>query len=148
MKINWGTAIVLVFIGFISFILFFVVKMNTDKKFEHDLVTEDYYKQELAFQQEINAEKNGNELKNNITVIKTVKGLLVVFPKDKDFTEISGSISLYRPSNKKLDFQIPITLQNSEILVPKNQLIEGRWNISVNWQYETTSYLFKESFTY
>ncbi|WP_299441332.1 FixH family protein [uncultured Aquimarina sp.] len=148
MKINWGTAIVLVFIGFISFILFFVVRMNTDKKFEHDLVTEDYYKKELAFQQEINAEKNGNALKNNVVVKKNTEGLLVVFPKDKDFTEVSGIISLYRPSNKKLDFQIPIILQSSEIIVPKNQLIEGRWDISVNWQYKNTSYLFKESFTY
>ncbi|WP_369886606.1 FixH family protein [Aquimarina sp. AD10] len=57
MKINWGTAIVLVFIGFISFILYFVVRMNTEQKFTHDLVTEEYYKEELAFQKEINAEK-------------------------------------------------------------------------------------------
>ena len=55
MKINWGTAIVLVFIGFISFIMYFVIKMNTNKKYEHDLVTEDYYSKELAFQEEIDA---------------------------------------------------------------------------------------------
>ncbi len=148
MKINWGTAIVLVFIGFISFILYFVVRMNTEKKFEHDLVTEDYYKQELAFQQEINAEENGNALENNVKFKKIAEGLLVTFPKDKNYTKLSGTISLYRPSNKKLDFKIPITLQSSEILVPKNQLIEGRWNITVNWEYDNISYLFKESFTY
>ena len=50
MKINWGTGIVLAFIGFISFIMYFVVNMNTNKKYDHDLVTEDYYKQELEFQ--------------------------------------------------------------------------------------------------
>ncbi|MFD2564367.1 FixH family protein [Aquimarina rubra] len=148
MKINWGTAIVLVFIGFISFILYFVVRMNTEKKFEHDLVTEDYYKQELAFQEEINAEENGNALENNVKVKKIAEGLLVTFPKDKNYTKLSGTISLYRPSNKKLDFEIPITLQSSEILIPKNQLIEGRWNIMVNWEYDNISYLFKESFTY
>ncbi|WP_299215280.1 FixH family protein [uncultured Aquimarina sp.] len=148
MKINWGTAIVLVFIGFISFILYFVVRMNTDKKFEHDLVTEDYYKQELAFQQEINAEENGNALQNNVAIKKIAEGLVVVFPKDKNYTKLSGTISLYRPSNKRLDFEIPIMLQSSEILVPQNRLIEGRWNITVNWEYENTSYLFKESFTY
>ncbi|MHA7059846.1 FixH family protein [Aquimarina sp. M1] len=148
MKINWGTAIVLVFIGFIGFILFFVVRMNTDKKFEHDLVTEDYYKQELAFQQEINAEKNGNSLKNNVEIKKIGEGLLVVFPRDQNYTKLSGTISLYRPSNKKLDFEIPIMLQSSKIIVPKDQLIAGRWNITVNWEYENISYLFKESLTY
>ncbi|WP_299315259.1 FixH family protein [uncultured Aquimarina sp.] len=148
MKINWGTAIVLVFIGFISFILFFVIRMNTDKKFEHDLVTEDYYKQELAFQEEINAEKNAKALKNNIFIKKVSEGLLITFPKDINFEKLSGTISLYRPSNKKLDFQVPIKLHSSELLIPQNKLIEGRWNITVNWEHENTSYLFKESFTY
>ncbi|WP_371877551.1 FixH family protein [Aquimarina sp. Aq78] len=70
MKINWGTAIVLVFIGFISFILYFVVKMNINSDYEHDLVTEDYYKQELAFQNEINAEKNSKTLLKDVIVKK------------------------------------------------------------------------------
>ncbi|SEL07732.1 hypothetical protein SAMN04487910_1643 [Aquimarina amphilecti] len=148
MKINWGTAIVLVFIGFISFILFFVIRMNTDKKFEHDLVTEDYYKQELAFQEEINAEKNAKALKSNITIKKVSEGLLITFPEDINSKKLTGTISLYRPSNKKLDFQVPIKLHSSELLVLKNKLIEGRWNITVNWEHENTSYLFKESFTY
>ena len=47
MKFNWGTGIVLAFIGFISFIMYFVINMNTNDKYDHDLVTEDYYKQEL-----------------------------------------------------------------------------------------------------
>jgi len=75
MKINWGTAIVLVFVGFISFILFFVVKMNTNEKYEHDLVTEEYYKKELAFQKEIDAEQNAKNLKKDISVRKTAEGL-------------------------------------------------------------------------
>ena len=122
--------------------------MNTDKKYEHDLVTEEYYKQELTFQNEINAEKNAKALKNNITIKKADKGLLVSFPKDKDYTKISGTITLYRPSNKKLDFEIPITLKNSEVMISNKHLIEGRWNITVAWEYENTSYLFKKPFTY
>lgn len=44
MKINWGTGIVLAFIGFITFILYFVFRMSTDDSANHDLVTEEYYK--------------------------------------------------------------------------------------------------------
>ena len=47
MKINWGTGIVLAFIGFIGFILYFVIRMSTDDSANHDLVTEEYYKKEL-----------------------------------------------------------------------------------------------------
>ena len=61
MKINWGTGIVLAFIGFISFILFFVVRMSMDNKANHDLVTENYYKAELGYQNEIDAENNSRD---------------------------------------------------------------------------------------
>jgi hypothetical protein len=148
MKINWGTSIVLVFIGFISFILYFVVKMNTNTNYEHDLVTEDYYKQELAFQNEIDAEKNSKNLQKNITIKKTTKGLVISFPKDKNYSDISGTISLYRPSNKKLDFEIPISLSTSEVLIEDKNLLEGRWNVTIDWKYDNISYLFKKSLTY
>ena len=58
MKINWGTAIIISFIAFICFILFFVIRMSTDNRANHDLVTEEYYKAELAYQKEIDAEKS------------------------------------------------------------------------------------------
>lgn len=148
MKINWGTAIVLGFVGFISFILYFVIRMNTDKSFEHDLVTEDYYKKELAFQKEINAEENAKTLQKNIVVEKTNKGLLIFFPDDKNYQEISGTVSLYRPSNKKLDFEIPISLSNSQLVIKDENLLEGRWNITIDWKHQNVSYLFKESLTY
>ena len=44
MKFNWGTGIVLAFIAFISFIMYFVISMNTNNKYDHDLVSENYYR--------------------------------------------------------------------------------------------------------
>ncbi len=122
--------------------------MNINSDYEHDLVTEDYYKQELAFQNEINAEKNSKTLLKYIIVKKTAKGLVISFPKDKNYSHISGTISLYRPSNKKLDFEIPISLSASELIIEDKNLLGGRWNITIHWKYENTSYLFKKSFTY
>ncbi len=148
MKINWGTAIVLVFIGFISFIMYFVIRMNTEEKYSHDLVTEEYYKEELAFQKEINAEENGNALKHNVVVKIIEEGLLITFPEDKDYASVSGTISLYRPSNKKLDFEIPIALDGSEFVISNDRLLEGRWDVKIDWKYENTPFLFKKSFVY
>jgi len=81
MKINWGTGIVLAFIGFIGFILFFVVKMSVDHSANHDLVTEEYYKEELDYQNEIDAETNANNLTSKLEVRKTPEGLLLQFPE-------------------------------------------------------------------
>jgi len=81
MKINWGTGIVIAFIAFISFIMYFVVNMNVNKKYDHDLVTEDYYKKELEFQNDIDKETNAKNLVENLSWKKTTEGLVITFPE-------------------------------------------------------------------
>ena len=148
MKINWGTGIVLAFIGFISFIMFFVFRMNTDDRANHDLVTEEYYKKELAFQKEIDAEKEANALSFPLQIKKAEEGLQIEFPEDMDPAKITGTVSLYRPSNKHLDFDLPISLSNAHLLIPDKRLLDGRWDISIRWSYEGKDYLVKKSMTY
>ena len=148
MKLNWGTGIVLAFIGFISFILFFVIRMNTDDRANHDLVTEDYYKKELAYQKEIDAEKEAKALPHQLQIEKAEEGLLIRFPEDMDPAKISGKVSLYRPSNKHLDFDFPISLSNAHLLIPDKRLLDGRWDINIRWTYEGKDYLIKKSMTF
>ena len=148
MKINWGTAIVIAFVAFISFIMYFVISMSTDKKFDHDLVVEDYYQQELKFQDDINKVENANKLSENISFQKTNKGIILSFPKDLDIKNIKGNVFLYRPSNKQLDFEIPISLSNHNLLIPDNSLLDGRWNIKIDWLYKTDEFMFKKEFNY
>lgn len=148
MKINWGTGIVLAFIGFISFIMYFIITMNFDSKYEHDLVTEDYYTEELDYQNDINKLENSKKLNENISYKKTEDGLIIQFPKDIDPGKIIGKLFLYRPSNKQLDFETPLSLSKPYLLIPDKSLVDGRWNIKIDWQYNGNSYLFKESINY
>ena len=55
-------------------------------------------------------------------------------------------MSLYRPSNQKLDFEVPISLSSSHLLIPKRNLVSGLWGISVEWNYDNVEYLNKESY--
>lgn len=148
MKINWGTGVILAFIGFIGFIMYFIVTMLVDDRFEHELVTEDYYGAELQYQKDINKLEKSKELEKNITYLRTSEGLKIVFPETIDYKKITGKVFLYRPSNKQLDFETAISLSNSNLLIPDNRLVGGRWNITVDWQYNGNNYLFKESITY
>ena len=148
MKFNWGTGIVLAFIGFISFIMYFVISMNFNQKYDHDLVTEDYYKAELGYQEDINKQNNAKGLEEDISYTKTSKGLVFKFPYNFDPKKITGKVFLYRPSNKQLDFETPISISESYLLVPDKRLLDGRWNITIDWQYNETSYLFKKSIVY
>lgn len=148
MKINWGTAIVIAFIGFIAFIMYFVISMSTNKKYEHDLVVEDYYQQELKFQSDIDKEEHAKTLVTNVKLEKTEEGLLIRFPEDLDRNSIKGKVFLYRPSNKTLDFEIPISLSNHNLLIPDNRLLDGRWNIKVDWTFSNEAYLYKTEIIY
>tara|TARA_R110000796_G_scaffold37722_4_gene95356 strand:- start:261259 stop:261705 length:447 start_codon:yes stop_codon:yes gene_type:complete len=148
MKINWGTGIVLAFITFISFILFFIIRMNLDDRANHDLVTEEYYKAELGYQKEIDAQNNANSNYSKLIITKTPEGLLITFPEEVDVEKVTGTVSLYRPSNKHLDFDFPIRLSNSHLLIPDKRLLDGRWDINVLWEYKNESYLLKKNITY
>ena len=148
MKISWGTAIVLVITSFITFIMYFVVTMMVDENYDHDLVTEEYYETELSFQQQLDKEQNATRLVENITVHKTSEGLEITFPAELDFQKIKGKVFLYRPSNKQLDNELPLSLSSNQLLVPDSALVGGRWNIAVDWSYEGEAYYFKKEITY
>ncbi|MDN3677696.1 FixH family protein [Flavobacterium paronense] len=144
MKINWGTAIVIAFALFMSFILFFVFRVQSDSKYDNELVTEEYYKKEALVQNEINSEQNANALPQKLVFGNTADGIMISFPKNLDFNKIKGIVSLYRPSNKKLDFVNPIALSDSDLLIPKKNLVGGLWDITVEWTYDGKTYLNKE----
>ncbi len=145
---NWGKGIFLAIVAFIGFIMYFVITMNTDKKYDHDLVTEKYYEQELYYQQKINAARNVSELGEDILVKKTEEGLQIVFPPSMKTSEIKGKVFLYRPSNKQLDFEMPISFSDIYLLVPDKRLLGGRWNITVDVMYQSKRYFFTKEITY
>ncbi len=148
MKMNWGTGIA-IFLGlFIIFILYFVVRISTSE-FETQLVTEDYYGAEMLYQREINAEENLKKLTGRITTRKSPEGLLIQMPADNDYSTVSGYVTMYRPSDNKLDFKMAIELGRSlSILVPKEKLLGGRWDIIMEWQQDGETYMYKEKITY
>ena len=145
MKINWGTSIVIAFALFISFIMYFVVKVQTDNKYDNDLVVEEYYKHDVHFQDEMARIQNAQDLKLKPIITVNTNGITVVFPNDYEPKEIKGTVALYRASNKKFDFQVPISFTDSALLfVSKDKLIGGEWKINMEWQYKGKSYLTKE----
>ena len=144
MKINWGKGIVIAFVLFMSFILYFVIKVQSDDKYDNELVTQEYYKKEKLVQDNIESIQNTNSLEGKVTITKSEEGLLVRFPSTLDPKLIKGKESLYRPSNQKLDFETLISLSGSDLLIPKNNLVGGLWGITVSWEYEGKTYLNKE----
>lgn len=145
MKINWGTGIVIAFALFMVFILSFVYKVQSNQKYDNELVTKEYYKKEATVQIDIEKKQHANALKNLVVIKKVDEGVIIEFPSDFDYSKIKGKVSLYRPSSQKLDFEINISLSSPYLLIPKSNLTGGLWDISVDWNYNETDYLNKET---
>jgi hypothetical protein len=144
MKINWGTGIVIAFGLFMTFILYFVFEVQSNSKYDNDLVVEEYYKHDSHFQDEMARIQNAHDLQQRPTIKYVTDGVEIIFPAKFESDKIKGNILLYRPSNKKFDFNTPISLTKSSLLIPKNKLIKGRWDVNMEWQYDGKKYLSKE----
>jgi nitrogen fixation protein FixH len=145
MKINWGTGIAIAIVLFISFILYFVIKVQSDSKYDNELVVEEYYKQELTFENKMLKIQNAHDLTEKIIFQKTDDGIKVTFPSNFEEKKIEGKVFLYRPSNQKLDSEMNISLSDSQMLIPKSSLVGGLWDISIEWKYDEKEYLTQET---
>jgi nitrogen fixation protein FixH len=147
-KISWPTGIIIAMSAFIIFILSFVYKATFMPQYDHHLVSEDYYKDELNYQQEIDKLNKAATLKEDVTLTKVAEGLLIKFPAEFDAEKITGTISFQRPSNDKIDFDLPIKLTTANYLIADDNLVKGIWNVKIEWVINGTTYLFKEKLMY
>ena len=147
-KISWPTGIVLSIIAFMVFILSFVYKVTFLDDYDHHLVSEDYYNDELNYQQEIDKLNNAAALPENIKALTNEEGILIRFPSQFKSSDITGTIYFKRSSTAKIDFEIPIVLTENSILIKKENLVRGLWNVRIDWKHKEEEYLFKEKITY
>ena len=148
LKISWPLGIVVSLVAFIIFILSFVYKAMFLPNYDHHLVSENYYEDELLYQQEIDKENRGLGLEENISLTKNENGLLIKFPTEFEAEAISGTVYFQRLSNNKIDFKKEIQLNSHEMLIPKEQLVQGRWDIKIEWKAFEVDYLYKEKIIY
>lgn len=147
-KISWPTGIIIAMSAFIIFILSFVYKATFMAEYDHHLVSEDYYKDELNYQQEIDKLNKAATLKEDVMLTKVAEGLIIKFPAEFDHEKITGTISFQRPSNDKIDFELPIKLTTADYLIANDNLVQGIWNVKIEWGINGTTYLFKEKLMY
>lgn len=143
-KINWGTSIVIAFGLFMTFILYFVIKAQTNPKYNNELVVEEYYKHDAHYGDEMTKLQNAQQLKELPVIIQSEKGIEIVFPNSFSPEKISGDMSLYRPSNKKLDFNLKVNLSGNSQLIPQSDFVDGLWDMTLSWNYEGKEFMLKK----
>jgi hypothetical protein len=129
---NWGKGITIGMIAFMSFIVFLVTKMIGQKV---DLVQEGYYKSDLEYEKQQAKEANYLALKEKVSIAQVGNQLEIIFPSQELSRISSGTVLLFRPSEKKDDKLFPLTL-NSEgkQLVSTSNLSTGLWKVKLDWK--------------
>lgn len=130
MKFNWGTKIGIVYTAFVVFILG-MVYMAFGEKF--DLVTEDYYAQEIAFQEKIDS-KNRHAALDNQLKIKVEEGNLVLYFPHEVGVKINGKINCFRPSDESKDFVEEVKSSSTKYSIPLKRFVKGKYTIKVDWK--------------
>ena len=128
MKFNWGTGIA---IGYTTFVVFIGVMVYKAFGEDFDLVTEDYYAQEIKFQDKIDSKARAEKLDGNLQTIVEGKNLKILFPQ-KDIP-LKGSINCFRPSDESKDFTETFTIENGAYSIPLSKFIKGKYLIKVEW---------------
>lgn len=136
---NWGKGIVIGMGLFIAFITFLVVNLVSQTV---DLESEDYYKREINYEQEITALNNANQLEELVVVSTDNDYLVVQLPKEVEVANVE--VRLIRPDDQKLDKTYAIRGTKS-FLIDKSELKKGAYNIEIYYQSNSKPCMQKET---
>ena len=107
-----------------------------------DLVDQEYYKKELAYQDRI----------DKITNTVEKKAISLKFDEDSPFIVLDfegvvneGEIHLFRPKDASEDLQISIsTDENGVQMIPYETLSSGLWRIKIDWTHSGEEFYFEQ----
>lgn len=130
---NWGKSIILVFVLFAGFIGTMVYLMTRERI---DLVSENYYQNEIEYQQHIDRVSNAHQINGGLNSSTTMtyqadqQQVVFVLPSALQ----KGEITFYRPGDSKQDFRVAIPAQHpTRQVIPTKSLEKGNWRVQFTW---------------
>lgn len=141
MRISWGYIITSGYLVFVAGIVFLAYKASSEK---FDLVTKDYYEQELKYQHVIDESANTAKLSTPLVIERSGDQLQIGFPAEmKDKRKIID-FYLYYPADARRDFRKTIETQDNELLQPLPAAMKGQYQLKLSWEVEGMKYYFEK----
>ncbi|WP_080236782.1 FixH family protein [Spirosoma rigui] len=126
---NWGKSIVLVFIVFAGFIGTMVVQMSRERI---DLVRDDYYQDEIAYQQHIDRVANARRFDPKAYIHYHSDRRLVEVTLPDALTQ--GVLTLYRPADRRQDDrQVLSSGMPGRFTLSMQHKPAGLWRAQLTW---------------
>ena len=144
MKFSWGTGILMVIIAFLLAVLGFFIFSSQQ---EYQLVEEDYYPKELKYGETIEKINNAARLGEKIRILQAGESVVFTFPSVVKGKTAAGTILVYRPSDARKDFTVPVqTDPEGQQVIPTSSMIPGKYIFKIDWSLEGISYYQEEEF--
>lgn len=131
MTFNWGHKLILVFLvfgGLMSFMVIRSMKTNTD------LVSNEYYKDELSYQKIIDGSTEANRLKNKVSVVQEAGNIAIRLPGEMKNERVKGQAWFYCTSDAKKDRKIDLQINaDAKQVISANHFKPGNYIVKLNW---------------
>ncbi len=135
---NWGTKIILVFGLFVTAMITLVV-MSMKQKVE--MVTKDYYKDELRYQQVINASSLANALSTKVEIKQQDGFLLVQLPQEMAGAAVTGNLLFYCAADAAKDRQVQLqTNITAQQQISLHNFLPGNYIVKIQWTHHNMQY--------
>lgn len=134
---NWGYKILLVYAVFVIGIVFMVYSASAKKI---DLVTPDYYEQELKYQQTIDAARRANRLSGSTVCEVKDDSLLVFLPVEMQGRRVAATVLLYCIANKDRDLIKSYDTETAVLKLKLPEVNKGMHDIKINWMADDSTY--------
>lgn len=141
-KFNWGTGIAIFYISFVVAMLSFVFWTTGNNR---ELVTEDYYAEELAYQSTIDNRQRANDLDGQVTIDAQLGSIDVELPQGMSGMEVTGELFLYRQDDKQKDTRFTFEGNKIEFPFVSERIVKGRWKAKLSWTAEGKDYYFEDN---
>jgi nitrogen fixation protein FixH len=143
----WPIAIVAYFVVFIAAMVTWIVYASRQQM---ELVGRDYYEKEILFQKQIDASDRARQAGNGVKVAYDFAQQAVTLqlsaaqPASANVSE--GTIHFYRPSNARLDHNVPMSLDSAGAqTVDVKGLAPGLWKVRLSWRVNGEEYYYDQS---
>lgn len=137
---SWGHGVVIALFAFIVFILSMLFLFPNGQK-NSEMVTDNYYEEELKYQDVIDAKKRADQLQEKPVYGQDKNGITITFPKDYDNSNTTVKFVLNRTDDQNLDIKKSVQLDaNKSFLIPSKVLRLGNYTLRLNWTKDKTDY--------
>lgn len=138
LSFHWGRKIALLYLGFVALIVTLVWKSTHVKL---NLVSEDYYAQELSFQTKLDAENAAAQLEQKPVLSLAPDAILVFFPQSKAGKAIDAELHFYNPADAALDKAFShLHPQQGQLRIDRTTLADARFIAKLSWTCEGKAY--------